>query len=126
MNTVFIVGENSFLAKHLYVGIKTQKKYNVILLNHDNYDEVKMACDNDIIINFCGVNRANSEDEYEEANHIFLQKILTNLNNRPFFIHISSLMVYGFKEKNINDLTNYQKWEHIQVIRLLKFHNIIS
>lgn len=23
-------------------------------------------------------------------------------------------------------LTNYQKWEHIQVIRLLKFHNIIS
>lgn len=24
------------------------------------------------------------------------------------------------------NLTNYQKWEHIQVIRLLKFHNIIS
>ena len=45
MNTVFIVGENSFLAKHLYVGIKTQKKYNVILLNHDNYDEVKSFVD---------------------------------------------------------------------------------
>ena len=32
------------------------------------------------------------------------------------------------KEARLEDdnLTNYQKWEHVQVIRLLKFHNIIS
>lgn len=110
MKTVFILGENSFLAKHLYIEIKKQKVYNVILLNHKNYNNIKMAESNDIVINFCGINRANSEDDYEEANHIFLQKIIENLVNQPFFIHISSLMVYGFKDKNINSLSNYQKW----------------
>lgn len=110
MNTVFIIGEHSFLAKHLYILIKKNKQYNVILLNHNNYYEVKTAHEKDIVINFCGVNRANSEDEYEDANHIFLQKILINLDKTPFLIHISSLMVYGFKEKNIDDLSNYQKW----------------
>lgn len=110
MNTIYILGENSFLAKHLYVEIKQQKKYNVILLNHQNYYDIKIANETDIVINFCGVNRANSEDEYEEANHIFLQKIIQNLSFKPFLIHFSSLMVYGFKDKNINDLSNYQKW----------------
>ena len=102
MNTIYILGENSFLAKHLYVEIKQQKKYNVILLNHQNYYDIKIANETDIVINFCGVNRANSEDEYEEANHIFLQKIIQNLSFKPFLIHFSSLMVYGFKDKNIN------------------------
>jgi nucleoside-diphosphate-sugar epimerase len=110
MNKIYILGENSFLAKHLYLEIKTQKKYNVILLNHKNYHDVKTANETDIVINFCGVNRANSEDDYEEANHIFLRKIIQNLSSKPFFIHFSSLMVYGFKDKDINDLTNYQKW----------------
>ena len=110
MDTIFILGENSFIAKHLYKQIKKLSKYNIILLNHHNYDEIKIASDNDIIINFCGVNRSSSEIEYEEANHIFLQKIVNNLSTHPFFIHVSSLMVYGFENKDINELSNYQQW----------------
>ena len=107
---IFILGENSFIAKHLYILIKKQSKYNIILLNHKNYDEIKIACDDDIIINFCGINRSTTELEYEEANCLFLEKIINSLSSRPFFIHISSLMVYGFKNKDINSLGDYQKW----------------
>jgi nucleoside-diphosphate-sugar epimerase len=110
MNTIFILGENSFIAKHLYTQIKKQTKYSVILLNHNNYHELEEASNNDIIINFCGMNRASSEIEYEEANHIFLQKIMNTLSNRPFFIHVSSLMVYGFEYKELTVLSNYQQW----------------
>ena len=110
MNTIFILGENSFIAKHLYIQIKKLCKYKVILLNHNNYHNLKEASNNDTIINFCGMNRSTSEIEYEEANHIFLQKIISSLSNRPFFIHISSLMVYGFENKESNDLSNYQQW----------------
>ena len=38
---------------------------------------------------------------------------------------IESCLIVEAKREDKN-LTNYQKWEHIQVIRLLKFHNIIS
>ena len=110
LNTIFIIGENSFLAKHLYIEIKKNKKFNIILLNHTNYDYVSKAKDEDIIINFCGVNRSNLECEYNEANNYFLQKIIKNLSYKPFLIHISSLMVYGFKYKNFQELINYQKW----------------
>lgn len=110
MNTIYILGENSFIAKHVYIKIKQHQKYNIILLNHKNYVNVHKAQDTDIIINFCGVNRSLIELEYQEGNHIFLQKILENLTNNPFFIHISSLMVYGFENKNLQELTDYQKW----------------
>ena len=110
MDKVFILGENSFIAKHLYLQIKKLSKYNIILLNHANYHELEIARDDDIIINFCGMNRSNTKIEYEEANHIFLEKIMTSLTSRPFLIHISSLMIYGFKDKDINSLSNYQKW----------------
>ena len=37
--------------------------------------------------------------------------IITILNKKnPYFIHVSSLMVYGFENKNINDVIDYQKW----------------
>jgi nucleoside-diphosphate-sugar epimerase len=110
MIKIFILGENSFIAKHLYIQLKKIPTYNIILLNHNNYYEVAKSSDNDIIINFCGINRSLSEIEYEEGNHIFLQKIINILSSHPFFIHVSSLMVYGFKNKEINMLSNYQKW----------------
>jgi hypothetical protein len=110
MNTIFILGENSFLAKHLYILIKKQAQYNVILLNHHNYHEVKTASNHDIIINFCGINRSSSKEDYEQSNHYFLKDIINCFTCQPFFIHISSLMVYGFQNKKIDELNNYQKW----------------
>jgi hypothetical protein len=76
MNNIFIIGENSFLAKHLYIEIKKLNKYNISLLNYTNLYEVSNASNEDIVINLCGINRSNHENEYEEANHIFLQKII--------------------------------------------------
>lgn len=110
MNTIFILGENSFLAKHLYILIKKESQYNVLLLNHHNYYEVKVASNDDIIINFCGVNRSSSKEDYERSNNHFLKDIVNSMTCRPFFIHISSLMVYGFKNKKLDELNNYQKW----------------
>ena len=107
--TIYIIGENSFLAKNIYISLKKIHN-NIILLSHTNIDILTNSTDNDIIINFCGINRANSYDEYKEANHILLKHIISYLKNRPFFIHISSLMVYGFLNKNINQLGNYQQW----------------
>ena len=110
MSVIYILGENSFIAKNLYLLLKKNKINGVILLNHTYLDDLSDVNDNDIIINFCGINRANTQDEYEYANYIFLKKIIEKLRASPFLIHISSLMVYGFKNKNIEELGNYQKW----------------
>ena len=110
MTTLFILGESSFLASSLYLHLKRISKYNIVLLNHNNYHHLSHATENDIIINFCGVNRASNEEEYQMANHLFLKKILCELTAKPFIIHTSSLMVYGFKNKDIEQLGDYQKW----------------
>lgn len=107
---IYIIGENSFIGKNLYLLLKTTFN-NIILLSHDEIDVLKNTINNDdIIINLCGVNRANSQNDYEDGNYEFIKKLLEIINTEPFFIHLSSLMIYGFKNKNIDDLTNYQKW----------------
>lgn len=108
--TIFILGANSFLAKNLYIKIKKQNRHNVILLNHSEFDGVKESTDNDIIVNFCGINRSSSKIDYEEANHLFLHKVIDAISSKPFLIHISSLMVYGFRNIANETLSDYQKW----------------
>lgn len=110
MTTLFILGESSFLASSLYLHLKRNTNFNIILLNYNNYNHISNATENDIIINFCGINRASNEEEYQIANHLFLKKLICKLTEKPFIIHTSSLMVYGFKHKNIEKLSNYQKW----------------
>jgi dTDP-4-dehydrorhamnose reductase len=107
---IYLIGENSFLGKNVYVHLK--KKYNkIVLLSHGDIDVLLEAKNDDIIINFCGVNRASSYEEYEKANYFLLKEILSRLNeSRPYFIHVSSLMVYGFSNKSVEDLGDYQKW----------------
>jgi dTDP-4-dehydrorhamnose reductase len=107
---IYLLGENSFLGKNAYVQLKKQYN-NIVLLSHNDIDVLSTAKKDDIVINFCGVNRADTYDDYERANYLLLKQIVTQLNgNQPFFIHVSSLMVYGFKNKNVDDLGNYQKW----------------
>ena len=107
---IYLIGENSFLGQNVYVQLK--KKYNkIVLLSHGDIDVLSEASNDDIIINFCGVNRASSYEEYEKANYLFLKEILIRLNeNRPYFVHVSSLMVYGFVNKSVEQLGDYQKW----------------
>lgn len=108
---IYIIGENSFLAKNLYKILKNEYK-DIFLLSHTdvNNDILNTINDNDIIINFCGINRANTYEEYNNGNYIFIKNIIDNIKTKPFLIHISSLMVYGFKNKENNELVDYQKW----------------
>ena len=107
---IYLIGENSFLGKNVYVQLK--KKYNkIVLLSHNDIDVLSQAKKDDIIINFCGINRAGTYEEYEKANYLLLKEILSRLNeSRPYFVHVSSLMVYGFMNKPLEYLGDYQKW----------------
>ena len=107
---LYLLGENSFLCKNLYILLKKKYNNNIILLSHHEIDQLSEIKDEDILINFCGVNRAEKENEYIEGNFLLAKNIVNNIKNKPFFIHVSSLMVYGFKNKNVEDLVNYQKW----------------
>ena len=110
MSVIYILGKNSFLAKNLYTRINTIYK-NIVLLSHSDINILSNVDDNDTIINFCGVNRASSCNQYYQSNYHFVKHIVNILNNkRPYFIHVSSLMVYGFENKHTDDLFEYQKW----------------
>jgi dTDP-4-dehydrorhamnose reductase len=110
MSYIYIIGENSFIGKNLYLVLKKYHN-NIILLNHNEIHTLKnIINNNDTIINVCGINRASSQPEYDDGNYEFIKKLIEIINAEPFIIHLSSLMVYGFKNKNIDDLTNYQKW----------------
>ena len=121
-STLYILGESSFLAKHVYIQLKRtldDNKYRILLLNHkSNFDCLREASYSDAVINFCGMNRATDEQSFEEANHLFLKKVLSHLPSSsssysspslpPFFMHISSLMVHGFEDDRLT--TSPQKW----------------
>ena len=110
MSYIYIIGENSFIGKNLYLLLKKINN-NIILLSHNEIHILQNVINNnDIVINVCGINRANTQSDYEDGNYNFIKNLLDLINTEPFIIHISSLMVYGFKNKDIDDLTNYQKW----------------
>lgn len=108
-NTIYILGASSFIAKNFYIHLKRVFP-NIILLEYSEVELLKNIKDNDVLVNFCGVNRANSKEDYIKANYLFLKKVITQLKEKPFFIHTSSLMVYGFEGKELENLSNYQKW----------------
>ena len=108
--TVFIVGANSFIGRNLYVQVKRENKHNIILCSHQDIDILKTAKDEDTIINVCGVNRSQEYQDYEEGNVSFVRKIITTLQHKPFLIHVSSLMVCGFQDKQITDLPEQSQW----------------
>jgi hypothetical protein len=106
---IYILGETSFLAKNFYIYLK--KYYNEIyLINYRNITYLKNIKEDDVLINFCGVNRANNWEDYNKGNSMFLKKILNTIKAEPYFLHISSYMIYGFKDKPIDTLSDYQKW----------------
>lgn len=108
---VFIYGINSFIAKNLYLKLK-HEKINVFCLNHGEVEKLIFAEDDDVIINFCGVNRGKTADEFYSANTLLVQNILDWLKKCgvcPFFVHTSSLMVHGFEDKTRDQLPEYQK-----------------
>lgn len=105
---IYILGESSFLAKNFYKYYK--KFYNdIFLINYKNISDLKNIENDDILINFCGINRGNSWENYYNGNVLFLINVLNIIRNKPYFIHLSSYMIYGFKEKDLESLNEYQQ-----------------
>ena len=107
--TVYILGDTGFLAKNFYLCLKKRHR-EIFLINHINISELASINTNDILINFCGVNIANSWDIYNEGNHLFLRDVLKITGDKPFLMHISSLMVHGFENKVNEELSDHKKW----------------
>ena len=107
---IFILGYNSFIAKQFYLSCKKINS-NIILLEYNQVEYLKKITSNDIVINFCGVNRADSYDAYNNGNFLFIKKYIDIIKEKsPFLLHISSLMACGFKDQKVDDLSNYKKW----------------
>ena len=107
---IYILGLSSFIAKHFYLSCKKINN-NIVLLQYDQFEYLNKITSNDIVINFCGVNRADSYDDYNNGNFLFVKKYIDIIKEKlPFLLHVSSLMVCGFKDQNLDDLSNYQKW----------------
>jgi len=107
---IFILGFNSFIAKQFYLSCKKMNN-NIILLEYNQVEYLKKITSNDVVINFCGVNRADSYDAYNNGNFLFIKKYIDIIKEKsPFLLHISSLMVCGFKDQKVDDLSNYKKW----------------
>lgn len=108
---IYLLGINSFICKNIYVTLKKRNNNEIIYcLNHNDIDLISNAQNEDIIINCCGINRADNENEYDEGNNIFVQNMLKKLNNFPFIVHFSSLLIYGFKNTDLSMLPLYQQY----------------
>lgn len=107
---IFLVGINGFIGKSLYISL-LKNKFNVIGVSHHELDILKQIKSDDILINCSGINRANNESDYINGNTIFINDILNKIQNiSPYFIHISSIMINGFKDTPINELPLYQQY----------------
>lgn len=109
--TYYILGVSGFIGKTYYLHLRKQKN-KVICLQRDDLSLLKNAKSSDIVINFCGLNRGNTKEEYEKANHYFLQEVVSILcsDSLPFFMHLSSYMVNGFENVEDSNLPDYQKF----------------
>ena len=109
---IYILGCNSFIAKNLYIRLK-QNNHKIILLSHSELNMLKDISDDDIIINCCGVNRADNKTDFENGNYIFVKEMYKYLEKNPYLIHFSSLMVNGFKNNDntvFENLSDGQRW----------------
>jgi len=109
MTKIYILGENSFLAKNFYLYLK-KLHHQIFLISHNDINKLINIKDDDVIINFCGVNRSDTWEKYNEGNHLFLRTILKNIDTSPFFLHISSIMVHGFEKKKNENLSDTRQW----------------
>lgn len=106
---IFILGINSFIGKELYIKLRQTLEHKIYCLSHHELSNINGITNDDIIINCCGVNRG-TDDEFLYGNYIFLQELVSALNNTtPYIIHLSSYMVNGFRDKKLEELSGYSK-----------------
>ena len=66
---IYILGYNSFIAKQFYLSCKKINS-NIILLEYNQVEYLKKITSNDVVLNFCGVNRADTYDAYNDGNFL--------------------------------------------------------
>ncbi len=109
---IYILGISSFIGRNLYLQLKRQNIHDITVLSHNEIYKLSNIVSDDTVINFCGINRGNSYNDFDDANHIFVKKIIDQFKNNniePYFIHISSIMIHGFVGKMTSELTEYQQ-----------------
>lgn len=92
---IYILGINGFIGRNIYLFFK-KLNYELRCVSHKQIDILRDCNNDDIIINCCGINRSHLYEEYYQGNYIFIKELLTIIQNKPFLIHISSLMVNNF------------------------------
>ena len=108
---IYLLGAGSFIAKHLYVMLKREGfDEQVVLVGHLDLSPLATATDADVLVNCCGTNRADKEEEFDEGNFNLVRTILVMLRMHPHFVHLSSQMVAGFKGRETEHLENGQRW----------------
>lgn len=109
---IFIVGINSFIGRNLFLRFR-KKNFRVHCLSHTDISDLSLTlCAEDVVINCCGVNRAQTAGDYIKGNHQFVQQLVNTLKQQvsvPYLIHFSSLMVQGFRNKTLDELPEYQR-----------------
>lgn len=104
---IYIIGINGFIGRNIYLYLK---KYDITstCMDHKDIELLRNVIkDYDIVINCCGINRANKYEDYVEGNISFVQKLLSILEKKPFLIHLSSSMTNGFLNKTISKYQEY-------------------
>lgn len=96
---LYIIGFSGFLGQNTFFRLKKDLDTPVFGISHDGLQYLKKIKKEDIVINFCGLNRAGSRAEYLSANLGFTKKLSTILkkHGEPLLIHISSILVHGFE-----------------------------
>jgi UDP-2-acetamido-2,6-beta-L-arabino-hexul-4-ose reductase len=78
MKTVLITGARGFLARHVALRLETRDDIRVLAYTRDNSaaELAAWAAEADVVLHLAGVNRTESDDEYEAGNAGFTQTLL--------------------------------------------------
>lgn len=106
---LFIIGINSFIAKHFYLQQKI-KGQEIRCFTHSDLHQLQVT-DADTVVNCCGVNTASTYEAFEAANNTFVRELVKQFgSSRPFLMHISTFMVNGFVDHELETLTQQQQF----------------
>lgn len=106
---LYIIGINSFIAKHFYLQQKVAGQ-EIRCYTHSDLAQLQVT-DQDTVINCCGVNVADTYDVFEAANHTFVKELVTQFGSqRPFLMHLSTFMVNGFTDQPLETLAPRQQF----------------
>ncbi len=114
MKNILVTGANGFIGKNIITYLRSYKEYAIFEydINNNNEELVNFIKKTDFIFHFAGVNRPNSNVEFEIGNTNFTQHIvdlLIKFNKRTPILFSSSIQVeknnhYGQSKKAAEEI----------------------